>query len=378
MRVATEALDRFLNAAGEVILSSKQLRTASRSKDRDPAQIAVAFDQMDRMVGEIQRRALELRTTPLLRVLDNLPRTARDLAERLGKRVQVELVGAQLELDRSILDRLGDPLTHLIRNAVDHGIEAPEDRVAAGKNELGRITIEARRERDTICISVGDDGRGIDLDAVRARAVEAGLILADLAEDMPPDQLAALVFRPGLSTATRVTEISGRGVGMDAVKATIEALGGSVELSAKPGLGTTISLVVPITAAVQRVLLVSLGVETAAIPVAKVERILEIESSSIERGGREAFALIDDEPVLVLDLAECMCLPCPPDEKFVPIALVEVRGERVALRVQRFVGQLEIYVKPVPELLGGVRALSGLTVLGDGRPIFLLDLNQLV
>ncbi len=364
--------------AGEVILSSKQLRTASQSERVDAAQLAVGFDQMERMLGEMQRSALELRTTPLLRVLETLPRTARELAERLDKRVQVELVGAELELDRSILDRLGDPLTHLIRNAVDHGIEPPEARVEAGKNEVGRISVEARRDRDTIRISVIDDGRGIDLDAVRARAVEAGLILADLAEDMPPDQLAALVFRPGLSTASTVSEISGRGVGMDAVKVTIESLGGTVELSAKPGLGTMTSLVVPITAAIQRVLLVGLGEEAAAIPIAKVERILEIERASIEEGEREAFALIDDEPVLVLDLAECMRLSPPPEEKFVPIALVELRDERVALRVQRFVGQVEIYVKPIPELLVGVRALSGLTVLADGRPVFLLDLNQLV
>jgi two-component system chemotaxis sensor kinase CheA len=363
---------------GEVILTSTQLRTAAVQRDDAPsAALSAGLDRMDRVVGELQRRALELRTTPLARIVEPLPRMARELAQRMGKRVEVELVGAELELDRSILDRLSDPLVHLLRNAVDHGIEPPARRAEAGKEPTGHIRIEARRSRDAIRIGVQDDGAGIDLEAVRARAVEAGLLLADLAEDLPPEQVAGFIFHSGLSTATSVSEVSGRGVGMDAVRATIESLGGHVEIHTERGRGTETSLVVPITAAVQRVLLVAVAGEIVALPIAKVERILEVEEEIIERSGREAFVLIDDEPIPVLDLAEQLALPRCTERGAATLVLAEVRGERVALDLVRVVGQQQIYLKPVPELLSGIRALAGMTLLGDGRPVFLLDLNQL-
>ena len=317
-----------------------------------------------------------------------LPRAARGVAERADKRVEVEILGAELELDRSILDRLSDPLLHLVRNAVDHGIETGPFRRAAGKSEVGRLVIEARREKDAIAIDVRDDGRGIDLASVLARAVEAGLLHPDLAEDLPAEEVAEFVFRPGLSTADAVSDISGRGVGMDAVRATIESLGGAVELRTEAGVGTTTTLIVPITAAVQRVLLVSVAGERVALPIVKVERILELDADAVERSGTECFTLVDDEPLLVIELADRFRVRSPngvgpsgdaaqPDPGLALLAITEVRGERVGLRVDRFEGQQEIYVKPVPSLLSSVKLLAGLTVLGDGSPAFLLDLNQL-
>lgn len=336
---------------------------------------------MERVVGDLQRRALALRTAQLRRVLENLPRVAHDIARGLGKQVDVELHGVELELDRSILDRLADPLAHLVRNAVDHGLEAPDARAAAGKSERGTLRIEARPEKDKIRISVQDDGKGIDLDRVRDRAVESGLLVPDLAVDLPPEEIAALVFHPGLSTAEQVSEVSGRGVGMDAVRATIEGLGGHVEIATRPGAGTTTSLVVPVTAAVQRVLLAALGRETVALPIGKVERLLEVQAGEIENAGGESFILIDDEPLLVLGVARCLNWKRPAalaSDRVVSLIIAEVRGERVALQVDRVTGQQQIYVKPVPALFDELRALAGMTALGDGRPVFLLDLNQLV
>ncbi len=376
VRVRTETLDRFLGAVGEVILSSSQLRTLA-GEEQMGADLSAGFDAVERRVTELQRRVLDLRTTPLLRVMETLPRTARQLAEQLGKRVEVELLGAELDLDRSILDRLNEPLLHVVRNAVDHGIESPEQRRAAGKDEAGHLIIAARREKDSIVIDVSDDGAGIDLEAVRDRAIEAGLLHPGLAEDLPPAEVAALIFRPGVSTAKRVSAVSGRGVGMDAVKATIESLGGVVELRSERGKGTTTSVVVPITAAVQRVLLCEVSGERVALPITKVERILEVPAADVERSGPESFALIDDEPILVIDLAEALAVPAPPPGDRVPLVVVDIRGEPVAVRVERFAGQQEIYVKPVPELLAGVKLLAGFTVLGDGSPVFLLDLNHL-
>ena len=378
VRVRTETLDRFLSAVGEVILSSSQLRTgvARYAQDSD---VADGFDRVDRRVAELQRRVLELRTAPLVRVTDNLPRTARQVAEKLGKRVEVEVVGAELELDRSILDRLGDPLVHLVRNAVDHGLETPSDRLAAGKPEIGKIRIEARRQKDSIVIDVRDDGRGIDLGSVCRRAIDAGLIHEDLVADLPPEEVVAFIFHPGLSTAQAISEVSGRGVGMDAVKATIEGLGGGVELRTEAGRGTTTTFFVPITAAVQRVLLVRIADERVAIPIAKVERILEVPESAIEEAAGDSFALVDDEPIPVYRLARQLRIDADESARSsVPLVLVEVRGERVALRIDRFEGQQEIYVKPIPDLLAGVKILAGLTVLEDGSPIFLIDLNHLV
>jgi two-component system chemotaxis sensor kinase CheA len=190
--------------------------------------------------------------------------------------------------------------------------------------------------------------------------------------------MAAFIFHPGLSTAQAISEVSGRGVGMDAVKATVESLGGGVELKTEIGRGTTTTLIVPITAAVQRVLLVGIAEQRVAIPIAKVERILEVAVDAIEEAAGDCFALVDDEPIPVLDLARQLRIEgAPRDQGTVPLVLSEVRGERVALRVDRFAGQQEFYVKPVPELLASVRILAGLTVLDDGSPVFLLDLNHL-
>lgn len=376
--MSTETLDRFLSTVGEVILNSNQVRTASVSGDAGDH--AAGLDRMDRVVGELQRRALELRTTPLLRIVEPLPRMARDVAQRLDKRVEVQLRGGELELDRSILDRLSDPLVHLVRNAVDHGIESPAVRRDAGKSETGRISIDARREQDTIRIAVCDDGGGMDLAAVRRRAVAAGLVHPDIAEDLATEQLAALVFHPGLSTAESVSEISGRGVGMDAVRATLEALGGSVEIVTQPGLGTTTTLTVPITAAVQRVLLLEVADECVALPIARVERIVEVRGNEIETSGREAFVLVDDEPLPVLSLADRLRLtePSAASGDVVTLVLTDVRDAMIGLRVRRVLGQQQIYVKPVPELLAGVKALAGLTILGDGRPVFVLEPNHLL
>ncbi len=377
LRIRTETLDRFLSSVGEVVLTSSQLRTGG-AEGEGGASLGAGLDHMDRVVGDLQRRALELRTAPLLRILDTLPRMVREIARELGKQVEVELRGAELELDRAILDRLSDPIVHLVRNAVDHGLENEEERRNAGKPPAGSIIIDARREKDHVRVAVSDDGRGIDLDRVRSRAVEAGLLHPDLAEDLPPDEIAALVFRAGLSTSEEVSKVSGRGVGMDAVKTTIEALGGRVELDSRPGIGTTMALYVPITAAVQRVLLLGLGSETVAIPIAKVDRVVEVDAATIEDAGSEKFTLVDDEPVLVIDLGHRLGLRPAANEGAVPLVLAQVREERVGLLVERLDGQQEIYVKPPPRILAQARVLSGLTVLGNGRPVFLLDLAQLV
>jgi len=364
-----------------MMLTTTRLRTTAEESNVAGAGFAGGLDEMDRAVGELKRRALELRTTPLARIMENLPRIARDVAQARGKSIEMKTEGAELELDRSILDRLYDPLVHVVRNAVDHGIEDPEERRAAGKPAQGRIQVTAVREGDSIRIAVADDGGGIDLEAVRAKAVAAGWIHPGLADDLPAEELVEFVFRPGLSTAEQVSEISGRGVGMDAVRATVEALGGSARLHTEPGAGTTTTLWVPIAAAVQRVLLVEVTGQKLALPIGKVERIVEVSADDVESSGGDTFVVVDETPTPVLDLGRCVgwarTVGETPEASPIPLLLTEVRGERVAVRVDALGGQHELYVKPLPRMVAALPLLSGLTVLGDGRPVFLLDVNQL-
>ncbi len=359
---------------GEVALASGHLRAASSGcAEADPAHLASGLDRMDRVLGDLERRALELRTAPLLRVTESLPRLARELGIALGKRVSLALEGPSVALDRSILDRLADPLLHLVRNAVAHGIETPAERRRCGKPETGSIRIEARRERDGIEIAVIDDGAGLDTEAVRRRAVLAGLIPAHLAEDLPPGEIARLAFHPGLSTVDCVSELAGRGVGLDVVRTAVESLGGQVDLLSEPGRGTTALLRVPLAAAVQRVILVGVGDEVVAVPIGRVERIDEVESATIERVGREAFVPIDGLPLPLLDLAALLAIaPAAPGSRSL-VLLAEVGGQRVALRFDHLLGQQDVFVKPVPPLLAGLRVLCGLTVGADGRPLFLIE-----
>lgn len=379
VRVRTETLDRFLNTVGEVILTSSALRTAASALQFHSAGTVLSskLDRMDRVVGDLRRRALDLRTTPFLRIAENLPRVAREVAIRSGKRVDVELIGAELEFDRSILDRLSDSLVHLVRNAVDHGIEPPEMRRSVGKPEVGNLRISAAREKDFIVIEVSDDGAGLDLEAIKRKAIAAGFLHPDLADDLPAEELAEFVFRSGVSTAKQVSDVSGRGVGMDAVRAAAESLGGFVRISTRSGVGMSTVLVVPITAAVQRVLLAKMADDLFAIPISRIERIEEIPTDEIEITSTESFALINDVPVIVIDLAEKLGLTRR-DTSFASLILVEIRGQIVGLRVEGLLGQQELFMKPVPELLSSIRALAGLTVLGDGRPVFLIDLNHVV
>jgi two-component system chemotaxis sensor kinase CheA len=362
-----------------VALASSQLRAASGEQGvTDPTRLAAGLDRIDRVLGDLERRALELRTAPLLRVTEKLPRLAREVGIALGKRVSLELEGVALELDRAILDRLGDPLIHLVRNAVAHGIETPAERRRLGKPEVGSVRVEAKQDRDAIEIAVVDDGAGIDVEAVRRRAVAAGLLPADLAEDLPPGEVARLVFHPGLSTAKTVTELSGRGVGLDAVRTAIQSLGGQVDLLSESGRGTTALLRVPLSAAVQRVILVGVGSECVAIPIARIERIDEIDNAAIERAGREAFVPIDGIPIPLLELPGLLSIEPDPEGARTLVVLVEMAGQRTALRFDRLLGQGEVFVKPVPPLLAGVRALCGLTIGTDGRPVFLIEPARLL
>ena len=336
------------------------------------------LDGMEKVVRELRRRALDIRTTSVRRVLQRIPRTANDLARALGKRVRVELVGEEVEVDRAILDHLDEPLLHLVRNAVDHGIETPEERKRAGKDPVGTIRLSATQSSGRLYVQVEEDGRGIDLEKVRQRAVERGLVAEMVAEDLPAERICELIFEPGISTRDEVTEVSGRGVGMDAVKRGVESLGGSVTLANRPGAGTLAEIELPTMDALQRVLVLEVGTERVVIPVGQLQSVLSVAEAQVERAGIDAFFVFKDEPLPLLDLSEHIGLGPSPTRSSANVLVFETRGFGFGLLIDRAVSDLEVFVREVPDLLAGIKVLGGVAILPDGDPVFLLEPGSLV
>ncbi len=336
------------------------------------------LDGMENVVRELRRRALDIRTTPVRRVLERIPRIASELARELGKRVRVELIGDEVEVDRAILDHLDDPLLHMVRNAIDHGIESPEERQAAGKDPVGTLRLASSRIGGRLRLRIEEDGRGIDIEALRARAIERGVILEMVAEDLPAERVRELIFEPGISTRVDVTDISGRGVGMDAVKKSIEGLGGTIRTESEAGRGTAFELDLPSMVALQRVLVLEVGDERVSFPVTQIEAVLGAEECQVERNVGDAFFEFKGEPLPLLDLAEELGLPPSPANPAANVLVVEVRGFRLGLLADRAVGDLEVFVRATPLPLANLAALGGVATLPDGAPIFLLELGVLV
>ncbi|MBW2280631.1 MAG: Hpt domain-containing protein [Deltaproteobacteria bacterium] len=380
VRVRAEAVDRFLAAVGELMQRHAQLESLHRASPfwEFRREFGEEIDGMERAIRELRRRALDIRTTPVRRVFERLPRLASELAHSLGKRVRVDLVGEEVEADRAVLDHLDDPLLHLLRNAVDHGIEAPHVREASGKPAVGTIRLESARVGSSIHLRIQDDGAGIDAEKVRRRAVESGLLPQLVAEDLPLERIGELLFEPGMSTREEVSEVSGRGVGLDAVKSKIEALGGTISLSTNDDGGMTFDIDLPSMVALQRVLILQLSGERVALPAARVEAVLEVSEGTIERVGDEAFFMWKDEPIPLLDLGERVQLPSAGPRHKGNVVLTEARGFRMGLHVDRAIADYEVFVREVPSALAALRPLAGVANLPDGVPVFLLEPGALV
>jgi len=379
-RVRTDIVDRFLASVGELMQRQSRLEALYRAtplgeQNRD---FGEELASMEHVVRDLRRRALDIRTTPLRRVLERLPRLASELARDLGKRVRVELIGEEVEVDRAILDHLDEPLLHIVRNAVDHGIEMPEDRTRAAKDPVGTIRITARRTGGRLKLSIEEDGAGIDVETVRKRAIERGLLVEMVAEDLPPERICELIFEPGISTRSEVTAVSGRGVGMDAVKRTLEGLGGSITVHDRPGQGTAFEIDLPVMAALQRVLVLDVRSARVAVPMTQIEAVVAEREAGVERADVDMFFVFQEEPLPLIDLAERMGLACESGRSAGAVAVLEARGFRFGLRVDRAIGDLEVFVRQVPAPLDRLNALGGVAILPDGVPVFLLELGALV
>jgi len=382
VRVDVRKLDELMNLVGELAVERGALSAFARRLMADPASARMGGEldkihkALDRKLQELQASVIEVRMVPLRQVFEKLTRVARRLRQSLGKEARLEIKGADTELDKLIVEELVDPLMHIVRNAFDHALESPEERAAAGKPAEGVIRIEASQRGNDVVITVADDGRGIDPERVRAKAIERGL----LAKGAQPSQrdLLDLVFAPGFSTRSEVTETSGRGVGMDVVRSNISGLGGIAGIDSKLGAGTTITLTLPITLAIIQALVVGVGEERYAIPLNAVREVLIPDAASLQRSGpREMLALRGDAlPVLRLR-EEFAVRSGTPAAK--PFAVILGLGDaRLALLVDRLEGQRDTVIKPIQGPVRSVRGIAGATELGDRSAVLVLDVAALL
>jgi two-component system chemotaxis sensor kinase CheA len=332
---------------------------------------------VDSLVKNLQQQTMKLRMMPLEMIADRFPRAVRDLAHKRGKDLHFEILGKEIELDRAILEELPDPILHILRNAIDHGIEPPEERVRKGKPPQGAIRLEASKERETVVIRVRDDGRGMDPVALRRTALERGVITREQSERLPDSEILSLITLPGFSTAREVSDVSGRGVGMDVVKNAVESLRGALLIESVVWEGSMITLRLPLTLAVVAVLLVELGGERYAIPVTSVEQILEVPAVEIQRSQGQEMIASDGALIPLLYLQPVLGSPETALGPTRLVVLCAVRGRLSGVVVDRFVGYREVVVKSLGRALKGLRGFAGVTILGDGSTVLILDLNTL-
>jgi len=379
VRVRTELLDDFLEMAGELLLATARLRDIGRRfPEHERPALDEGVDRLHALVKDLHGKVMGARMTPVAVVTDQLPRAARDLARKRGKDVEVTVTGAEIEIDRAILDAIAEPLLHVLRNAVDHGIEAPEVRVSSGKPPRGRLRISVRRTRERVVIELEDDGKGMDPDRLLAAAVARGKLSPEAAARLTPREALLLACLPGVSTATDVDDVSGRGVGMDAVKRSVESLGGAVELDSQLGRGTRISLRLPLTVAVVQLLLVRAGGEVLGLPITKVLGAVELPETAVQRSPSVNLISYGTQLIPAHDLARLLALPAPPPPRTRPWVVMESEEGTVALGVEALLGQEEAVLKALSRPLDQVTGLAGVTILGNGRPVFILDVPRLL
>ena len=381
VRVKTELLDQFLDATGELLLATARVREVGKSlpEVNRPA-LDESVDRLHALVRDLHGKVMQARMTPLAVITDRLPRAARDIARRRAREVELTITGADIELDRAIVDELADPVLHLLRNAVDHGLEPPEERRMRGKPTRGTVTFTVRRLRDRVSVEVEDDGRGMDADRLKTAAVERGLLTPDQAKVLTEKEALMLCCLPGVSTASDVSDISGRGVGMDAVKRVVESVGGSLEIESQRGVGTKFRLTLPLTVAMVNLLLVAVGDDVFGLPIGKVSGVVELVRAKLERSQNAPVLHFGPHVIPVHELAEVLEVPGTPIDqlRLSPFVIIETDDGRLALGVDRLLGQQEVVLKALTKPLDLLAGLAGVTILGNGRPIFVLDAARLV
>lgn len=360
VRVRTDLLDRFVNLTGELITQRYMLNSASG--ERNWEELDKTIGQAGRLIEDLHHNVLQARLMPFQNITGRLPRIVRDLSRKTDKDVTLKLIGTEVGIDRVVLEEITDPLVHLVRNAIDHGIE-----------DEGTVTVSARREKDLVLIEVADDGKGISAAQIREKAIDRGLITPGQADNMTDRDCLMLICQPGFSTTEEVTETSGRGVGMDVVKAAVSNLGGTLEIISSPGEGTCFQMKLPLSIAIIKILMASCGNYPLAIPVTRVERTLDLPTDNIQIVDSRRVFTLDEEQIDLFRLTEMLRLPNIPAGETTWVVLTEVHGRMIGLEVDFFIGHRDAFVKEIGYPLNFLPGLSGATIEGSGQVVFIID-----
>jgi two-component system, chemotaxis family, sensor kinase CheA len=378
LRVGTEKVDALINLVGELVITQAMLQqTAGRLDPLQNEQLLAGLSQLDRHTRHLQEAVMSIRMLPVDFAFSRFPRLVRDLAAKLGKQVTLEVVGGHTELDKGVIEKMVDPLTHLIRNSLDHGLETPEERRAAGKSASGSIRLSAAHQGGHIVMEVADDGRGLDRAKLLAKARKSGIAISETASD---SEVWNLIFAPGFSTAAQVTDVSGRGVGMDVVKKNIESLGGAVDLQSTAGAGMRVIIRLPLTLAILDGMSVRVGREIFIVPLSAVVESLQPADGQVKTlTGDARVVKVRNEFVPMADLSSLFDIPrVPEDDPAGILVVIEADDRKVAARVDELVGQQQVVIKSLEANYRRVRGISGATILGDGHVALILDCAALV
>ncbi len=377
VRVDIGHLDKLMNLVGELVIG--RARFERLVQDAQLRQFDEPLSQLGRISGDIQELVTKLRMVPVSFIFERFPRLVRDLSKSLGKEIALVMEGQETELDRTVIDEIGEPMVHIIRNSIDHGIERLEDRKKAGKPAKGTIKISAYQEGSGVIIEVTDDGKGIDAGKVRSKALANGIITEEDSAAMSDEEVVNLIFLPGFSMAEKVTDVSGRGVGMDAVKSKVESLGGQFDVSTELGVGTRVFLRLPLTLAIVLALLIKVGDETYALPLENVEETILVNRGNVKTVHGTPATLLRGEVLTLCDLADVLRTPSSEEagRDEYPVVVVRTGRTRVGFIVSELIGQQDIVIKSLGRFLSKIKGIAGATILGDGNVALILDVAGL-
>lgn len=378
VRVDTQRLDDIMNMVGELVLVRNRLvRLGLKANDEV---LAKAVANLDVVTADLQTSVMKTRMQPIKKVFGRFPRVVRDLARNLKKEINLELQGEETDLDKNLVEALADPLVHLVRNSVDHGIELPDDRESRGKPRVGKVILAAEQEGDHILLSITDDGGGMDPDKLRGIAVGKGLMDEDAAARLSDTEAFALIFAPGFSTKTEISDVSGRGVGMDVVKTKISQLNGSIEIASSMGEGTRITIKVPLTLAIMPTLMIMLGRQTFALPLVSVNEIFHMDLTKTNVVDGQECVTVRDKAVPIFHLKRWLVVGAmnDPNPKEAHVVIVSVGTQRVGFVVDQLIGQEEVVIKPLGKMLHGTPGMAGATITGDGTIALILDVPSML
>jgi len=378
IRVNAGRLDKLMNLVGELVINKTRVFQLSRDLANQDLINTAGF--MENITGEIQEIVMKLRLVPIDQVFNRFPRLVRDISKSLNKEVNLVIKGKEIEIDRAVIDEIGDPLVHLIRNSLDHGLETPEERIKNDKPAKGTIELSAASEGDNIVIRISDDGKGIDPERIKTKAIDKGFLTQEAARTLTENEVYDLIFKPGFSTMEVATDLSGRGVGMDVVKSKVGLLGGTANISSKVGKGTVVTITLPSTMAIIQSLLVKTGEETYALPLNYINEVIDIPSSEVKRIQNNEVITVREKTIPLIRLSNMLETPNYVDEDNTTLTVVIVKSQDryCGVSVSELVGQQEIVIKPINKKLSSANFISGATTLGNGEVAFILNINSLI